>query len=109
MTVTNEPGFYEDGKFGIRIENVLITKEATSLPYVFGDGKFLCFESFTLVPICKKLIVRDLLTEEEIAWLNKYHATVWNVLSKRIMENPFPPEDAKVLEWLKKETSPLSF
>eukprot|EP00794_Sanderia_malayensis_P005492 gene5492-6177_t len=74
MFVTDEPGYYEDGNFGIRIENVLLVKDV-SLKYNFKKTGFLGFEAVTLVPIQSKMLVPDMLTDEEITWLNNYHST----------------------------------
>ena len=73
MIVSNEPGYYEKGKFGIRIEN-LITVKKTS--------KSFKFENLTLAPIDKSLIEKKLLNKKEINWLNDYHAKVFYNLKK---------------------------
>ncbi|XP_060675011.1 aminopeptidase P1 isoform X1 [Ziziphus jujuba] len=72
MTVTDEPGYYEDGSFGIRLENVLIIKEADT-KFNFGDKGYLSFEHITWAPYQTKLIDLSLLTPEELGWLNAYH------------------------------------
>ncbi|KAI9324572.1 peptidase M24, structural domain-containing protein [Obelidium mucronatum] len=97
MTVTNEPGYYEDGKFGIRIENVMVVKEAAT-PYDFGGKGSLGFEHVTVVPISTKLVDVDLLLPEEREWLNKYHEEVYAKVS------PLLKEDELALKWLEKET-----
>jgi len=82
MTVTDEPGIYLAGKFGVRIENTLYIK-----PYKKTDfGTFLQFESLTLAPIDTAPIDFDLLTAEEIEWLNRYHARVYETLSPHLNE-----------------------
>ena len=82
MTVTDEPGIYLAGKFGVRIENTLYIK-----PYKKTDfGTFLQFESLTLAPIDTAPIDFDLLTAEEIEWLNCYHARVYETLSPHLNE-----------------------
>jgi len=73
MIVSNEPGYYESGKFGIRIENLIIVKKIK---------KILTFENLTLAPIDKNLIQKTLLNKSEINWLNKYHSKVFNNLKK---------------------------
>ncbi len=78
MIVSNEPGYYEAGKFGIRIEN-LITVKKTNNSYKFND--------LTLVPIDKKLIQKNLLNESEVKWLNNYHTKVYNNLKKYMNKN----------------------
>ena len=77
MTVTNEPGLYLEGKFGVRIENTLLIVPAETT--AFGD--FLKFETLTLAPIDTMPIVLDLLTEEERLWINNYHRRVFKSLS----------------------------
>ena len=95
MTVTDEPGIYLEGKFGVRIENTLLVK-----PYKESEfGKFLQFESLTLCPIDTTPIIKDLLLQEEINWLNQYHATVFDVLS--------PHLDADEKAWLRAKTLAL--
>lgn len=73
--VSNEPGYYEDGNFGIRIENLVIVNEAKT-PYNFDKKKYLGFENITFVPIQAKMINTDLLTKAEIEYLNDYHKEV---------------------------------
>lgn len=71
MCLSDEPGYYEEGNFGIRIENVDVVK-------VTGDeGKSLTWENMTMAPYCSKLIKKDLLTHVEIDHINKYHAEVY--------------------------------
>lgn len=74
MVTSNEPGYYEDGEYGIRIENLVVTVES-------GDENYLEFETITLFPIATNLIDLDLMTDNEIAWLNDYHARVLADLS----------------------------
>ena len=78
MIVSNEPGYYENGKFGIRIENLIIVKKIK---------KILAFENLTLAPIDKNLIQKSLLSKNEVNWLNKYHSKVFNNL-KKFMNKP---------------------
>lgn len=72
MTITNEPGIYVSGKFGVRIENTLLVVDDGETPF----GHFCRFETLTLCPIDLRPIVREMLTPEEICWLNNYHAEV---------------------------------
>lgn len=95
MIVTDEPGIYEEGKIGIRIENELICKEAFETEY----GKFLRFEPITYCPIDKKGIAVQKLQEEELEWLNMYHAMVEETLS--------PYLDEKERLWLKNACAPI--
>ena len=78
MIISNEPGYYEDGKFGIRIEN-LITVKKTKRSYKFED--------LTLVPIEKSLIQKKILNKSEIKWLNEYHTKVYDSLKKIYDQN----------------------
>ena len=95
MTVTDEPGVYLEGRFGVRIENTLLV-----VPYKETDfGKFLQFEPLTLCPIDKTPIISELMTSEEIDWLNQYHAMVYSQLS--------PYLDKEEKEWLKVQTQAL--
>ncbi|KAF8970449.1 Creatinase/aminopeptidase [Flammula alnicola] len=100
MTVSNEPGYYADGRFGIRIENIVLVREAKT-PNNFGDKGYLGFENVTLCPIHKKLVDTSLLTEQEKSWLNSYHAETFEKVS------PLLKNDPRALEWLTRECSPL--
>ncbi|CAO2830257.1 unnamed protein product [Amaranthus hypochondriacus] len=80
MTVTDEPGYYEDGNFGIRLENVLIVKDANT-EFNFGDRGYLEFEHITWAPYQHKLIDLSLLTPEEIRWVNSYHSKCREILA----------------------------
>ena len=98
MAVTNEPGYYHTGAFGIRIENVLVVKKAET-KHRFQDKQFLGFDTITKVPIQKKLIAVELLTKTEIRWLNAYHEDVLNTL-----QDFFTGHE---LNWLQNATAPL--
>ena len=92
MTVTDEPGLYLAGKFGVRIENTLLIKD-----YMESDfGKFLQMESLTLCPIDTAPIDVDMLLPEELNWLNSYHAEVYAKLA------PYLDEEEQI--WLKNAT-----
>lgn len=93
MIVTIEPGVYKAGKHGIRIENVAVVEE--DIETEFG-GKFMKFENISYCPIDLRGIDVDMLTEEEIKWLNDYHEEVYEKLS------PYLNDEEK--EWLKEET-----
>ncbi|EIW74358.1 Creatinase aminopeptidase [Coniophora puteana RWD-64-598 SS2] len=99
MIVSNEPGYYADGSFGIRIENIVVVQEAQTR-YKFGNG-YLKFEHVTMCPMQKTLIDLTLLTSEEKGWLNAYHAEILEKVS------PLIQNDLLALEWLKRECSPL--
>ncbi|KAK9749877.1 hypothetical protein RND81_02G157000 [Saponaria officinalis] len=99
MTVTDEPGYYEDGNFGIRLENVLIVKDANTA-FNFGDKGYLEFEHITWAPYQHKLIDVKLLTPEEINWLNGYHSKCREILAPYLNETE--------IAWLKNATEPLA-
>lgn len=95
MVTSNEPGLYRAGQWGIRIENLVVAQPALSTE--FGD--FLRFETLTLCPIDTRCIERSLLTQEEVQWLNTYHAEVRERLS--------PLLQGEALEWLQQQTQAL--
>lgn len=95
MTLTDEPGLYLAGKFGVRTENTILIKEYMETEF----GKFLQMEPLTLCPIDTKPIDLDMLLPEELAWLNAYHQEVYDKLS------PYLNEEEKA--WLKVATKPL--
>ncbi|MFN7662243.1 MAG: M24 family metallopeptidase [Alphaproteobacteria bacterium] len=97
MVLSNEPGCYLTGEFGIRIENMMVV-EQSSHKDILGKT-MLQFRSLTLCPIDRRCIDLDLLSYAEINWLNDYHQQVWEALHK------FLPAPEK--EWLKKSTAPL--
>ena len=99
-TDLTEPGYYEDGKFGIRIENMIMAREI-STTHNFGDKPWLGFEHVTMVPMCQKLIDANLLTEAERHWINDYHQEVWD------KTHGFFTEDERTTSWLKRETRPI--
>ncbi len=96
MTVTDEPGVYLEGRFGVRIENTLLVKKDISTAF----GQFLSFEPLTLCPIDTTPILRELLTEEERSWLNAYHARVYSALAPAL-------SDKSILAWLEKKTQAI--
>ncbi|CAA7270265.1 unnamed protein product [Cyclocybe aegerita] len=100
MTVSNEPGYYADGRFGIRIENIVLVRVAET-PNNFGDKGYLGFEHVTLCPIHKKLVDANLLSEAERRWLDDYHKETWEKVS------PLLKNDERALKWLERECSPL--
>ncbi|NNF99512.1 MAG: aminopeptidase P family protein [Desulfobacteraceae bacterium] len=95
MVITNEPGIYREGKYGIRIENIIVTVSRTESEF----GKFLGFDTITLFPMERELIDPALLSPQEIQWLNDYHTTVYDRLS------PHLDQDEKA--FLKKKTGPI--
>ncbi|KAI1618348.1 X-Pro aminopeptidase [Exophiala viscosa] len=98
--LSDEPGYYEDGNFGIRIENMIMAREAKT-NHKFGDKPWICFEHVTVVPMCRKLIDPALLAPEERQWLNDYHQEVWEKTSG------FFKDDERTTKWLKRETAPI--
>ncbi|KAI1907131.1 hypothetical protein LOZ12_005552 [Ophidiomyces ophidiicola] len=98
--LSDEPGYYEDGNFGIRIENIVVAKEVKT-PHKFADKQWLGFEHVTMTPLCQKLIDTALLTPEEMKWVNDYHQEVWE------KTNELLANDELTTAWLKRETSPM--
>ncbi|MCX9147517.1 aminopeptidase P family protein [Erythrobacter sp. WG] len=96
MILSNEPGYYKAGEYGIRIENLVLVEERQ----IEGqEGRWLGFETLTFVPLDRRLIDTALLTAEEIAWVDAYHAKVRELLSSRLAGDD--------LAWLERETQPL--
>jgi Xaa-Pro aminopeptidase len=85
MIVSNEPGYYKTGAYGIRIENLLTVVERGRPER--GEHDLLGFEILTWAPIDRHLVQKSLLTAKETAWLNRYHATVRANLSPLLDEN----------------------
>ncbi|KAJ6469378.1 peptidase M24, structural domain-containing protein [Mycena sanguinolenta] len=100
MTVSNEPGYYADGSFGIRIENIVLVRKVDT-PHNFGDKGFLGFEHVTMCPIQSSLIDRSVFTAEEVRWLNEYHAEIFAKVSGLLQNDP------RALEWLKRECAAI--
>ena len=108
MCVSNEPGYYKDGAFGIRIENILEIRYVKDEFNAQAEGdapipekesdekKFLKFGRLTLIPIQKNLINTSLMTKDELDWLDEYHSEVWEKVSPRLDEGS--PERA----WLER-------
>lgn len=95
MILSNEPGYYKEGAYGIRIENLVLVQEPKKISS--GDREMLSFETLTLAPIDRRLIDPALLTDEERAWLNAYHDRVRKTLS--------PLVDRETKAWLKAATA----
>jgi Xaa-Pro aminopeptidase len=96
MILSNEPGYYREGKFGIRIENLILVQKAD----VKGaERPMLGFETLTLAPIDTRPLDSKLLTKDERDWLNAYH--------KRVLKEVGPKTDPKTRAWLKKVCKPL--
>ena len=95
MILTDEPGIYKAGRHGIRIENTLLIVPAQETEF----GKFYKFEPLTLCPIDKKAIAIEIMTDEELTWLNEYHQLVYDRLC------PLLEKDEQI--WLKEATTPI--
>jgi Xaa-Pro aminopeptidase len=98
MILSNEPGYYREGAFGIRIENLVVVVEADPVPG--GDDRPMrALRTLTFVPIDRRLIVTSMLTPAERDWIDAYHATTFRVLAPRVM--------SATREWLEAATAPL--
>ncbi len=95
MITSNEPGIYRPGRWGVRIENLVLTVPAEKTEF----GEFLRFETLTLCPIDSRCIERDMLSADEIAWLNAYHAEVASRVG--------PLVSGPAREWLESRTRPI--
>jgi Xaa-Pro aminopeptidase len=96
MILSNEPGYYKVGAYGIRIENLVLVEPRE---IAGAEGQYLGFETLTHVPIDAALVARELLTDEEIAWWNAYHAKTRAILA--------PQLDGDALAWLEQACTPL--
>ena len=92
MITSDEPGYYVENQYGIRHENLLVCKKAEKTSF----GQFMCFEHLTMVPFDLDAVVPELMTVQERALLNNYHAQVYKKIS------PYLEEEEK--EWLKEAT-----
>jgi len=98
MILSNEPGYYKTGEYGIRIENLIVVSECPEVPG--GERPMLSFETLTLAPIDRRLIVAEMLSATELSWLNAYHKRVRDVLT--------PLVDDTTAAWLQTATAALS-
>ena len=98
MILSNEPGYYKPGAYGIRIENLVVVTPAE--PIAGGDRPMLGFETLTLAPIDRRLIDTSLMSRAEIAWLDAYHARLAPALDRLL-------DDADQ-RWLAKAAAPLA-
>ena len=99
MILSNEPGYYREGAFGIRIENLIVVCEAPDLPGGDADRDMLCWRTLTFAPVDRHLIVTAMLNDDERAWLNAYHSEVFDKIAPRV-------EDA-TRQWLQAATAPI--
>ena len=102
MVLSNEPGYYEDGKFGIRLENLVRVVKAKTA-HNFNNRDYLTFEDLTLVPIQQKMICPSLLTREEVDYINDYHEQCRNKVGPLLREMG----KKEGLDWLMRETEPI--
>jgi Xaa-Pro aminopeptidase len=97
MIVSNEPGYYKEGAYGIRIENLLVVEKAPQVKGGDANRTMLRFRTLPYVPIDLKLINADMLSTQERDWLNSYHDACYRIL--------FPLVDASTKEWLRRATA----
>jgi Xaa-Pro aminopeptidase len=97
MIVSNEPGYYKTGAYGIRIENLQVVTPASDVEG--GERPMLGFETLTLAPIARELIVKQMLTKDERAWVDAYHARVRDTIG--------PQLEGDARSWLETATAPL--
>ena len=99
MILSNEPGYYREGAFGIRIENLVVVQDAPALPGGDAHRKQLCFETLTHVPLDRRLIVTAMLSPGERAWIDAYHARTAALLGDHLSE--------AARDWLIRATAPI--
>ena len=99
MILSNEPGYYREGAFGIRIENLILVEPAPPLPAGDAEREMLRFRTLTFVPIDRRLIDAAVLTQTEIAWLDAYHAEVLARIGPRVSD--------EARRWLAAACAPL--
>jgi Xaa-Pro aminopeptidase len=101
MVLSNEPGYYKDGCYGIRCENLVVIREWHAADGAdTADGPpMMAFEALTLAPFDQRLIDPSLLTREEVEWIDRYHEQVFSKLNPQLEE----PD----VEWLRQATRPL--
>lgn len=99
MILSNEPGYYREGAFGIRIENLVVVQKAEVLAGGDAEREMLCWQTLTFVPIDRRLIVPQMLDAPARDWLNAYHAEVYEKISGRVSD--------AAQRWLKAACAPL--
>ncbi|EXL09758.1 aminopeptidase P family protein [Aquamicrobium defluvii] len=97
MILSNEPGYYKEGAYGIRLENLIVVEKAARIEG--GDIAMHSFETLTLAPFDRRMIVSDLLSPDELNWLDAYHA--------RVLAEIGPMVDGEALAWLERACAPL--
>ena len=99
MILSNEPGYYREGEWGIRLENLIVVEPAPALPHGDAERQQLQFETLTFVPLDQRLILREMLSPGEKTWINAYHAEVWLRLETSV--------SAEARAWLEGACRPL--
>jgi len=99
MILSNEPGYYREGAFGIRLENLVVVEEAEVPPGGDAERTMYAWRTLTFVPLDRRLIVADMMSRDEIAWLNAYHAEVREKIGPRL------GKDAQM--WLNAASAPI--
>ena len=99
MILSNEPGYYKEGEFGIRIENLLVVEKALAPSHGDKHRDMLCWRTLTLVPLERKLIQKDKLTSNEIEWLNTYHSEIREKVGNLVSQS--------AQQWLNDATTPI--
>ncbi len=97
MFLSNEPGYYKVGAFGIRIENLVLVEERE---IAGAEGRYFGFETLTFAPIDRTLVERAMLSDEEVAWWNEYHARVLEIVGSQL--------EGDVFEWAYKTCEPMT-
>jgi Xaa-Pro aminopeptidase len=97
MIISNEPGYYKEGAYGIRIENLVLVTEPGKV--AGGDREVMGLETLTLAPIDRRLVLPELLSAQELAWLDAYHARVRDIIGPEL-----GPADRA---WLEAATAPI--
>jgi Xaa-Pro aminopeptidase len=97
MILSNEPGYYKQGEYGIRIENLVLVEDRA---IAGAEGRYLGFETLTFAPIDKTLVDVSLLNSDELRWWNDYHAKVLDVVG--------PQLDGAALKWTQEACAPLA-
>ncbi|MCX6113554.1 MAG: aminopeptidase family protein P [Proteobacteria bacterium] len=100
MTLTNEPGYYKEGEYGIRIENAMAVEKDTKFTRTSTKDVFLKFKQLTMCPYEKELIDLDMMSKDEIKWIDEYHKSVFRNIKQYI-------KDAELLTWLEAACAPL--
>jgi Xaa-Pro aminopeptidase len=98
MILSNEPGYYKEGAYGVRMENLVLVTEAEEIEG--GETAMHGFDTLTLAPFDRRLVKAELLTADELGWLNAYHA--------RVLAETGPLVDGETLKWLETATAPIS-